>query len=64
MSTAGTNPPRTAAEARYVYVERPRCPECQSVRILAYKTIDQGDGSLTRYTCCRDCQAKFILVLE
>ena len=52
------------AEPRYVYVERPRCPECQSVQILAYKTIDGGDGSLSRYTLCRSCHAKFILVME
>ena len=31
---------------RYVFCERPRCPECGDVRLRSYRSIDQGDGSL------------------
>ncbi len=49
---------------RYVYVQRPRCPDCGGVKLLAYRTSKNGDGSLTRYVRCADCQARVILIVE
>jgi DNA-directed RNA polymerase subunit M/transcription elongation factor TFIIS len=49
----------------YLYVRRPRCPDCGEVEtLLAYKTVDNGDGSKTRYAKCRSCSARVVMVLE
>ncbi|NLF08948.1 MAG: hypothetical protein GX594_13355 [Pirellulaceae bacterium] len=49
----------------YVYVTRPRCPECGEVEtLLAYRTVDNGDGSKTRYAHCRSCHARVVIILE
>lgn len=48
----------------YVYVQRPHCPDCGGVRLLAYKSIRQPDSSTTRYTKCADCGRRVILVVE
>lgn len=56
---------RPSPEApRYVYLTRPRCPECGGVRLLAYATRSNGDGSRTRYAKCGDCGARVVLVVE
>ena len=48
-----------------VTVERPRCPECKSLRVYCRSSKgDQGDGSIMRYAGCRDCDTHFILWLE
>ena len=47
-----------------IFVERPRCPECGSVRLLARKTLDGGDGTITRRCRCDGCGARVDLVLE
>ena len=49
---------------RYVFCERPRCPLCDSVRLAAYRSDRSDDGSVARRVRCRECGAKFILVLE
>jgi len=47
----------------YLYVRRPRCI-CGSVKLKSYATRRNGDGSLTRYTRCRACGRRLILVVE
>jgi C4-type Zn-finger protein len=49
---------------RYVYVELARCPRCHSARLKAYKTLRPEPEVLNRYTLCRDCGHKFIVVAE
>jgi hypothetical protein len=49
---------------RYVHHRRPRCPQCCSTSLRSYKTLRNGDGSVTRYTACKGCGHRFILVLE
>ncbi len=47
----------------YVHYYRPRCV-CGSVKLRSYRTTQNGDGSLTRHSRCRDCGAKLIVVAE
>ena len=47
-----------------IYVERPRCPGCGSVKLLAYHSGKQGDGSRLRYVRCGVCDQKAKMVLE
>ena len=49
---------------RLVFCARPRCPECGSTRLKSYKTVQNGDDTVTRYTSCRDCLCKFRLCVE
>ena len=54
-----------AVEQRhYIYFERPRCPECGSIRLRAYRSTKNGDRSVTRNSRCLDCGAKLIVVAE
>jgi transposase-like protein len=55
---------RPRKEDRYLYVARPRCPECASPKLKAYRSMDNGDGSISRYVRCEQCGRKLILVLE
>ena len=48
----------------YAYFPRPRCPLCNSPDLKIYKTVDNGDGSIVRYSKCRSCGEKFKLILE
>ena len=54
----------TDATPRYVYVRLPRCPRCDSTRLVAQRSVDNGDGTRTKYTKCRDCGKNTILILE
>ena len=36
----------------YIYTRRPRCPICASVRLLAYRSHHESDGSITRWVRC------------
>ena len=47
-----------------VVCERPRCPQCGSVRIRTRRTIRQGDDSTLRYVRCMKCSKSFKVVLE
>jgi DNA-directed RNA polymerase subunit RPC12/RpoP len=47
-----------------VFTTRPRCPSCGSVRLHADRTLDNGDGTLLRYSRCRECGQKIHLVVE
>lgn len=59
-----THTPLSQPPSRYVYHQRPRCPQCGSPALRTYKTLQNGDTSLTRYTVCTRCGHRFILVIE
>lgn len=40
-----------------------RCPACGSRRLLAYKTIDQGDDTLLKYAQC-ECGQRVKIISE
>jgi hypothetical protein len=50
--------------AAYVYFQRPRCVDCGSVKLRAYKSLDNLDGTRTRYAKCLDCGRRLVLVAE
>ena len=63
MKDAATQPSREPPH--YVYIQRPRCPECGEVEtLMAYRTVDNGDKTKTRYARCRSCKARVVMVLE
>lgn len=57
-------PPSAKPDVPEIYIERPRCPACLSTDVKVYGTLDQGDGSLLRYTRCRACKTKFKVIAE
>jgi len=44
----------------------PRCPnpDCGSTKHSSYRSIENGDGSRTKWTVCKACGQRFIIVLE
>jgi transcription elongation factor Elf1 len=46
-----------------VYVKRPRCPHCNSLRLHPYKTLQRSTGATWRYVLCRGCGRRGIVVL-
>ena len=48
----------------WLFWKRPRCPSCQSVRLLANRSENNGDGTVTRHVRCADCGERLRLVLE
>jgi len=48
----------------YLTLTRPRCPRCHSAHLRAYKTMDNGDDSLTRYSRCVDCGRRVVVIVE
>lgn len=49
-----------------LYRERVRCPHCGGTDVETYRSTDQGDGSVLRYTRCRfeRCRCRFKVVFE
>ena len=47
-----------------VFVERIRCPRCCSKALTTTHSRAQGDGSVLRYTKCRDCHGTFKVIIE
>ena len=64
MPTRTRQLPASDDPLRYVVREADRCPACRSVRLRAYRTTRQGDGSVCRHTACRTCGHRFLLVIE
>lgn len=57
--------PRKKREgARYLFLERPRCPECGSTRLRTYRSVEQEDGTRLRYSECLTCGCRLRIVLE
>jgi len=54
----------TADAPEYIYIRVPRCPQCDSTRLLAQRSVDNGDGTRTKYTRCEGCGFHVILILE
>lgn len=49
---------------RYIYFVAPRCknPACRSKDLRAYHTDESADGSVSRYSKCKHCGWKYIVV--
>lgn len=48
----------------YVAFRRPRCPFCESMKLETFKSLPNGDGSVTRKTRCRECDKEFRVIAE
>ena len=57
-------PARRNGGTRYVYLRRTRCPICGQADLSTTKSRTDGDGTTTRWTRCRRCQHRFIVVVE
>ncbi len=65
--TIKEKPVRNRQRMTTVTFERPRCPECDGVRLRKYRSQrDQGDGSTLSWVRCmdEDCGYRFRLVQE
>ena len=54
-------------EMAIVFIQRPKCPECEASGPGTLKTTDtehNGDGTVTRPTTCLKCGNKFLVVAE
>ena len=49
-------------EIRRIYVERPRCEDCGSVKLRVGRTVTTKDESRIQYTRCNDCGASYVVV--
>jgi hypothetical protein len=47
-----------------VFIERARCPACDSPNLRTYRSTDQHDGSTLRHCVCRDCLTRIHVVVE
>ena len=56
--------PTAKAEPIYLYHRRPRCPVCGSPALKVQRSVDNGDGSRTRYSKCQDCGSNVVVVVE
>ena len=59
-----TNTNDASEFCRYVYVTRPRCPQCQGILLKVYKSRSDPDGPLVRYTRCRECDHRFVVIVD
>ena len=55
---------RPTRQRDVVFIERARCPECDSTDLKTRHSDDQGDGSVRRDTKCRCCGHIFDVVAE
>ncbi len=64
MSTIGQDATKDDSR-RYVFIERPRCPECGSTHLRTIRSkSDKNDGSTSRRTVCKACGHKFFVIVE
>ena len=56
--------PAPGERPAYLWVRRPRCPRCGSVRLVAYDSRDVGDGVRVRHARCKDCQRRLVVIVE
>lgn len=61
MTTTTTD---AAETLRYVFVEKPRCPRCGSDQLKTTRSDDQGDGTTSKTTNCRECGHHFFVIVE
>jgi hypothetical protein len=62
--TAVRTPRGDGRKPAYVHAKAPRCPDCDSKRLRSYRSTDGGDGSRIKYSRCRDCGRRVVVVLE
>lgn len=55
---------RQSRRLRLVIVTAPRCPDCGSTELISFRSIANGDGTRTKWTRCKWCSARFVLVIE
>ena len=58
-----TSRPAERPEPQYVFLERPRCPECGGTDLKTLRSI-RTDDAQRRTTVCRDCGTRFFIVVE
>ena len=51
-------------DKKLVFIERARCPACESTDLHTRKSMANGDGTLTRDARCRGCDLLFLIVVE
>ncbi len=54
----------TGAAARYVFLDRTRCPLCGAAELQTLRSVTDGEGVTTRRTRCRKCDHRFFVVIE
>ena len=53
-----------SGQIRYLFVQVPRCPDCNSSDLLTQRTETDADGVKTRHCKCDNCGGLVRLVLE
>lgn len=51
-------------ETLYVFLPIPRCRKCGSANLKSLRSVADVEGTRTRRTRCRDCDAVTVLVYE
>jgi transposase-like protein len=59
-----TTPSPRRAPPQFVWIRKPHCPNCDSVRLKIMHTSKNGDASITRYSKCQDCGRNVHVVVE
>ena len=63
--TTGTTPTRNDwHKTPIVFVVAPCCPYCGCDKWDRSRTDSNGDGSVTRYCRCRECEKRFKICIE
>ena len=52
------------SECPRIYVCLPTCPFCGAGRPYTLRSCQNGDGSVTRRSTCRECHGRFLVVVE
>ena len=55
---------RDTSSPIYIYTVAPRCPWCNSTRLLANHTERRPTGTKVRHCRCQNCRQKIRLVIE
>jgi ribosomal protein S27AE len=66
MTTTATAETRAAPRQapRYIYVTRPRCPTCGSVRLRAEHSTRRSSGVTVRHSRCQVCGQRVYIVVQ
>jgi transposase-like protein len=64
MDAVTDKPKREWERVPLVFIERARCPSCESANIETLRTYQNGDDTVTRRTRCRSCGKRFLVVVE
>lgn len=50
--------------SRYVFIPRPRCPECGALEIKTLRSELQEDDSVKRKSKCCECDHAFFVIIS